>query len=85
MLNSKFGGKVEGGKGDREDGQFCIDLDTNSELFKGLADKEEVLLTHGDAVSKLAEGFKATAHSGPIIAGTSCRGVTIGEHHQGFL
>ncbi|XP_067946997.1 GMP synthase [glutamine-hydrolyzing]-like [Watersipora subatra] len=68
MMNVKFGGEVKCGVADREDGQFSIDMDTSSELFKGLSDKEEVLLTHGDSVIRIPEGFKATAHSGSTIA-----------------
>ena len=69
MMNTRFGGTVEAGIKEREDGQFNVELDCDSELFKGLSDKEEVLLTHGDSVINVAEGFKATAHSGSIIAG----------------
>ena len=67
-MNRSFGGTVQRVE-DREDGQFDIELDSNSDLFKGLSEKEEVLLTHGDSVTRVAEGFKATAHSGSIIAG----------------
>ena len=38
------------------------------ELFAGLSTEQEVLLTHGDSVEKLAESFQAVAHSGNIVA-----------------
>ena len=68
MLNKEFGGSVER-HDNREDGQFDIDIDTSSLLFKGLSEREHVLLTHGDSVSKVADGFTASAHSGKVIAG----------------
>ena len=39
--------------------------------FRGLKKEQEVLLTHGDSLDGVAEGFKAIAHSGPLIAGKS--------------
>lgn len=38
-------------------------------LIRGLQREELVLLTHGDSVDKVADGFKAVAHSGSIVAG----------------
>ncbi|CAB4055823.1 guaA [Lepeophtheirus salmonis] len=32
-------------------------------------DDQDVLLTHGDSVDKIAEGFRAIAHSGSLVAG----------------
>ncbi|KAF6034129.1 GMPS [Bugula neritina] len=66
MLNKEFGGEVERNER-REDGQFAIDLDTSSQLFQGLSKEEEVLLTHGDSVTRVADGFVATAYSGKAI------------------
>lgn len=37
--------------------------------FRGLQKEELVLLTHGDSVDKVADGFKVVAQSGNIIAG----------------
>jgi len=68
MLNKEFGGEVERNER-REDGQFAIDLDTSSQLFQGLSKEEEVLLTHGDSVTRVADGFVATAYSGKAIQG----------------
>lgn len=67
MMNKEFGGSVET-RDHREDGQFDIDVDLSSALFKGLSKQEQVLLTHGDSVYKVADGFKATSHSGKIIS-----------------
>ena len=39
---------------------------------RGLKKEQQVLLTHGDSISKLADGFKAVAHSGKIVAGKKC-------------
>lgn len=36
---------------------------------RGLQKEELVLLTHGDSVDKVADGFKVVAQSGNIIAG----------------
>lgn len=38
-------------------------------LIRGLQKEELVLLTHGDSVDKVADGFKVVAQSGNIIAG----------------
>lgn len=38
-------------------------------FLRGLQKEEHVLLTHGDSVDKVADGFKVVAQSGNIIAG----------------
>lgn len=38
-------------------------------VLRGLQKEEHVLLTHGDSVDKVADGFKVVAQSGNIIAG----------------
>lgn len=68
LLNKEFGGAVIR-KDTREDGQFPIVIDESSPLFHGLNNEEEVLLTHGDSISKVADGFSVIAKSGDIIAG----------------
>ncbi|KAG7457022.1 hypothetical protein MATL_G00242110 [Megalops atlanticus] len=68
MMNKVFGGTVHR-KSVREDGVFNIGLDTSCSLFRGLQKEERVLLTHGDSVDKVADGFKVVAQSGSIIAG----------------
>ncbi|XP_014860607.1 PREDICTED: GMP synthase [glutamine-hydrolyzing] [Poecilia mexicana] len=68
MMNKVFGGTVHK-KSVREDGVFNIVLDNTCSLFRGLQKEELVLLTHGDSVDKVADGFKVVAQSGNIIAG----------------
>ena len=58
---------VEGGtverKDVREDGQFEIQVETECPLFKGLETCQNVLLTHGDSVDKVADGLQCVAKS----------------------
>lgn len=70
MINKEFGGAVNK-KAFREDGQFSISVDNSCVIFKGLQKEQKVLLTHGDSVDKLAEGFRAVGHSGNVIAAIS--------------
>ncbi|KAG9494175.1 hypothetical protein GDO78_001821 [Eleutherodactylus coqui] len=68
MMNKVFGGTVHK-KNVREDGVFSISIDNTCSLFRGLQKEEVVLLTHGDSVDKVADGFKVVAQSGNIVAG----------------
>ncbi|KAG8469009.1 hypothetical protein KFE25_007527 [Diacronema lutheri] len=68
LLNHHFGGKVEK-KAKREDGQFPIEVKTECALFEGVPSRTEVLLTHGDSVSAVPNGFAEVAHSGDLIVG----------------
>ncbi|XP_038671244.1 GMP synthase [glutamine-hydrolyzing] [Scyliorhinus canicula] len=67
MMNKVFGGTVHR-KNVREDGLFTVNVDNSCSLFRGLQKDEVVLLTHGDSVDKVAEGFKVVAQSGNIAA-----------------
>ncbi|XP_067851444.1 GMP synthase [glutamine-hydrolyzing] [Heptranchias perlo] len=67
MMNKVFGGTVHR-KNVREDGVFTVNMDNSCSLFRGLQKDELVLLTHGDSVDKVAEGFKVVAQSGNIVA-----------------
>lgn len=63
MINKEFGGTVTK-KDVREDGQTSIEVDAaECGLFKGLEKEQEVLLTHGDSLDRVAENFKAVATS----------------------
>ncbi|GAB1605172.1 GMP synthase [glutamine-hydrolyzing]-like [Argonauta hians] len=70
MINKEFHGTVIK-KSIREDGQFTVNIDTQSSLFKNLDSKQKVLLTHGDSVDNVAGEFKVIAKSGEIIAAIS--------------
>ncbi|XP_033642225.1 GMP synthase [glutamine-hydrolyzing]-like [Asterias rubens] len=67
MMNKEFGGTVQK-KTVREDGQFTISVNTDVTLFRGLAKEQKVLLTHGDSLNKVADGFIVAATSGKIVA-----------------
>ncbi|KAK4307876.1 hypothetical protein Pmani_020386 [Petrolisthes manimaculis] len=67
LINKEFGGTVIY-KAAREDGQYNIEVDTFSHIFKYMCVKQNVLLTHGDSIDKVAEGFKVVARSGNIVA-----------------
>jgi len=68
MLNKEFGGTVMK-KDIREDGQFKITVETSSLIFRGLQSEQEVLLTHGDSIDRVASNLKVIAKSGDLVAG----------------
>ncbi len=53
----------------KEYGEAVIDIKNNCPLFEGLSEKQSVLMSHGDSVEKVAEGFEVCAVSGDVIAG----------------
>ena len=71
LTNMVFGGSVEG-KSEREDGQHDVEVETDSIIFDGLQAIQPVLLTHGDSVHKVADGFRVIAKSKGIVAGIEC-------------
>ncbi|XP_030842450.1 GMP synthase [glutamine-hydrolyzing] [Strongylocentrotus purpuratus] len=70
MMNKEFGGTVHK-KDTREDGQFTITVDPSVSLYRGLDKQQNVLLTHGDSIDKVAKGFVVAAKSGNIVASIS--------------
>lgn len=66
LINQEFGGTVEK-KAVREDGEHTVNLDVTCPLFHGLNESEVVLLTHGDSVGNIANGFKQIGSSGNIV------------------
>ena len=68
LIVKELGGKVE--KLDtREDGPIEITVDKkDSDLFEGTPTKQIVLMTHGDTVTELPEGFELEATSDGLTA-----------------
>eukprot|EP00965_Chrysotila_dentata_P199933 6179675-Pleurochrysis_carterae.AAC.1 len=71
LMSYEHGGKVER-KTRREDGTFKVILETGCKLFEGLGEETEVLLTHGDSLASLPEGFRVVGRSGEIWAAIEC-------------
>ena len=65
LLTLKLGGKVvpAGEAGNREYGQSTLRLRAQSELFAGTPEEQVVLMSHGDAVTEIPEGFHLVADS----------------------
>ncbi|MFH1200642.1 MAG: glutamine-hydrolyzing GMP synthase [Candidatus Micrarchaeota archaeon] len=61
MIAAHYGGKLAKRGEQNEYGKEKIKVAKGSELFAGLAESEQVWMSHGDAVSALPEGFDATA------------------------
>lgn len=67
LMNHMLGGKVLN-LDRREDGFTPIHLSPEPPLFTGLDTNQEFIMSHGDTITKLADGFEATAYSGDLIA-----------------
>eukprot|EP00041_Stephanoeca_diplocostata_P037951 m.1461532 g.1461532 ORF g.1461532 m.1461532 type:complete len:290 (+) comp25132_c1_seq7:145-1014(+) len=82
LVNKVFKGTVAAGA-EREDGQHRITVETSSKLFAGLEASQDVLLTHGDSVGQVADGFSVCARHGDIITGIECpdKGVYAVQFH----
>jgi GMP synthase (glutamine-hydrolysing) len=64
-MMEQLGGKVEGGEGG-EFGRAFIDITNSCTLFDGLwntGEKHQVWMSHGDKVTRLADGFEVVAQS----------------------
>lgn len=62
LMTYNFGGEVQ--KADkREYGVMSVNIKNSSKLFKDFGDTNNFLMTHGDFVSKLPEGFENIAYT----------------------
>ena len=68
LICEYFGGRVLSGVR-TEYGQTEINIDVACPMFEGLSSREKVLMSHGDAVSEMPEGFVKVADTGGVIAG----------------
>lgn len=68
LINEHFGGEVLP-EVKTEYGPVDIDIIAPCPLTDGLASKQTVLMSHGDAVKRLADGFEAFAVTGDVVAG----------------
>jgi len=62
LIADKFGGKVDSAA-HREYGKAELHIDDHEDLFANLDTTTSVWMSHGDALSKLPEGFEPIAHS----------------------
>ena len=67
LMADYFGGTVDSNL-TKEYGQNEIEIDTTSPLFDSLEEKQLVLMSHGDTVKNVPNGFKVIAKSGDNIA-----------------
>jgi GMP synthase (glutamine-hydrolysing) len=68
LINQHCGGEVRPGL-KTEYGETDIEINSECPLFNGLELLQRVLMSHGDSVAKLADGFQIAAMSGEIVAG----------------
>jgi GMP synthase (glutamine-hydrolysing) len=80
LMTQHFGGIV-GSCARKEYGETEITVDTSSPLFTGLNPTQHVLMSHGDSVTQLGEGFVAIAESVSKEAGKTVN-VHAGIAHQ---
>ena len=67
LICERFGGEVLPAV-KTEYGQVDITVDTSCPLFEGLDAVQAVLMSHGDAVSRVPEGFTAVGKTGSVTA-----------------
>jgi GMP synthase (glutamine-hydrolysing) len=62
LMANHLGGAVDPAAR-REFGKAVVTIDENSDLFAGLGSETSVWMSHGDALSKLPDGFERMAHT----------------------
>ncbi len=67
LINQHFGGIVRSAGG-REYGETAVEVDPECPLFAGLERTQRVLMSHGDSVERLAEGFRVAGRSQDVVA-----------------
>ena len=67
LMSDHFGGVVDSNIV-KEYGQNEIEIDTSSPIFEGLEKNQKVLMSHGDTVKNVPNGFKIIGKSGEAIA-----------------
>ncbi|MFP3939013.1 MAG: glutamine-hydrolyzing GMP synthase [Thermoanaerobaculia bacterium] len=66
LVAARFGGAVSPGHG--EYGVTDLDIDPEVPLFDGLDPRQRVLMSHGDSVREMPEGFRVAARSEDAVA-----------------
>ncbi|MDH5542277.1 MAG: glutamine-hydrolyzing GMP synthase [Nitrospinota bacterium] len=82
IITKTLGGTVELSK-TREYGHAMLKIDDKSDLFRGLADSEQVWMSHGDRIVKIPNGFTSIAHTdnSPVAAMKNGKGVFTLQFH----
>ncbi len=68
LINEHFGGEVRP-EVKTEYGEITIQTDPSCPIFNRLFPEQTVLMSHGDAVAKLAPSFRTVATTGSVVAG----------------
>ncbi len=68
LINEHFGGEVRP-EVKTEYGEITVKVDPSCPIFSGLSAEQVVLMSHGDAVAKLAPTFRTVATTADIVAG----------------
>ncbi|MCQ2331734.1 MAG: glutamine-hydrolyzing GMP synthase [Paludibacteraceae bacterium] len=83
LTTQHFGGKIEKGA-TKEYGRMPINIDGNCPLFDGLPERQNVWMSHGDYVARVAEGFQVAAKSDNDICASAWdekRGLYLVQFH----
>ena len=83
LTTQHFGGKIEKGA-TKEYGRMPINIDGNCPLFDGLPERQNVWMSHGDYVARVAEGFQVVAKSDNDICASAWdekRGLYLVQFH----